>query len=147
VRVEVGKNGAAAESAARHGRSEEQVKSAAGARTREAEPRRTTPSRMNAGKASHGTKAATSGSSEPRQLAWAPVPGAGSYHVELYRGSSRIFAADTVRPAVIVPAQWTEGGHVHRLEPGTLRWYVWPVVDGGRSTVAVVQATLTIPRS
>ena len=34
---------------------------------------------------------------QPQRFAWAPVPDASAYHVELFLGSSRVFATDTVR--------------------------------------------------
>lgn len=83
----------------------------------------------------------------PRQLAWAPAPGAEGYAVELYRGNARIFVAETRQPMVVVPASWRLDGVSRSLVPGELRWYVWPLVDGRRATRAIVQATLEIPSS
>jgi hypothetical protein len=81
----------------------------------------------------------------PRRLAWAPTPGAEGYHVELYRDNVRIFVAETQRPVAVLPTTWTFNGKRRSLAPGELRWYVWPLVDGRRSTGASVQATLVIP--
>jgi hypothetical protein len=79
-----------------------------------------------------------------RPFAWAPSPGASAYHVELFRGAERVFAAQTKKPAIDVPARWQFAGRSQTLEPGSYRWYVWPVVDGKRSAAATVQATLAI---
>lgn len=91
-----------------------------------------------------------SGASVPaaasRDFVWAPTDGASGYHVELYRGSVRVFAADTVRAHVEVPASWRHDGRKQRLAPGEYRWFVWPVVDGARAATATVQTTLRITR-
>ncbi len=81
-----------------------------------------------------------------RRFAWAPTQGASAYHVELFRRDVRVFAADTKKPQIIVPARWTLNGQRHELSAGEYRWLVWPVVSGVRATSATVQATLTIPR-
>jgi hypothetical protein len=80
----------------------------------------------------------------PRRFAWAPTEGASGYHVELFRGTSRVFAEDTRRPEIVIPAKWTLGGRQYRLEPVAYRWYVWPVVSGRRTSRAVVQARLVV---
>jgi hypothetical protein len=82
---------------------------------------------------------------EPQRFAWAPVADASGYHVELFRGSKKVFAADTARPALTVPRRWTYAGRPQELEPGVYRWYVWPVTAGRRAVRATVQAALTIP--
>jgi hypothetical protein len=81
-----------------------------------------------------------------RRFAWAPTPGASAYHVELFRRDVRVFAADTKKPQIIVPARWALNGQRHELSAGEYRWLVWPVVSGVRASSATVQATLTIPR-
>jgi hypothetical protein len=80
----------------------------------------------------------------PRRFAWAPADGASGYHVELFRGPSRVFAADTTRPQITIPAKWTFDGRQHRLEAVAYRWYVWPIVSGRRASKAVVQARLVV---
>ena len=80
-----------------------------------------------------------------RKFAWAPAPGASGYHVEFFRGPDRVFATDTSRPSVTVPARWTSGGRTLSLRAGAYGWYVWPVVDGLRQSRAVVQTTISIP--
>lgn len=80
----------------------------------------------------------------PRRFAWAPVPGASAYHVEFFRGDERVYAAQKPRAHLDLPWAWTFRGRVHRLEPGTYRWYVWPIVSGLRRTEATVQAELDV---
>jgi hypothetical protein len=95
------------------------------------------PSAANSSK--HGVS-----SSSARKLAWAPSGGASSYHVELFRGQSRIFSVDTSRPQVTIPVTWTVGQKREHLEAGEYRWYVWPVFAGVRGSTAVVQSRLTV---
>jgi hypothetical protein len=84
----------------------------------------------------------------PRRLAWAPVPGAGSYQVELFRGGTKVFDEHRTTPFVEIPSQWvSDDGTSHRLRSGQYWWYVWPVSDAGRGQRAVVQARLVIPDS
>jgi hypothetical protein len=82
-----------------------------------------------------------------QRFAWAPVPGASGYHVELFRDSSKVFEVDTKRPAASIPARWMFEQRRQSLEPGEYRWYVWPLVSGVRASRAIVQATLAISRS
>jgi hypothetical protein len=79
-----------------------------------------------------------------RRFAWAPVPDASGYLVELFRGNSLVFAAKTARPAITIPAKWNFDRRVHRWEPLAYRWYVWSTVAGKRTTRAVVQARLVV---
>ena len=81
----------------------------------------------------------------PQRFAWAPTAGASAYHVELFRGSSKVFEADTKRPDLTVPARWVFGQRSQSLEPGDYRWYVWPVIGGRRAVRAIVQAKLVVP--
>ena len=80
----------------------------------------------------------------PRRFAWAPAENASGYHLELFRNGARIFARDTTRPALTIPATWTFGGKRYRLEPVEYRWYVWPIVSGRRVAEAVVRARLIV---
>ncbi len=82
---------------------------------------------------------------EPRRFAWAPVAGAIGYHVELFKGTNRVLAKETTDPVLEIGQSWRYEGRTNRLTPGSYRWYVWPVTKGGRSTRAVVQATLDVP--
>lgn len=88
---------------------------------------------------------APASSPSERRFAWAPAPGASGYHVELVRDGSRVFAADTTDPELVLPRAWEYRGGRHVLERGDYRWYVWPVVDGIRARRAVVQASLSVP--
>ena len=82
---------------------------------------------------------------EPRRFAWAPVAGAVSYHVELFRGNDRVLARDTTQPVLELGPTWEHEGRVMRLTDGSYRWYVWTVKESGRDPQAIVQATLTVP--
>ena len=79
----------------------------------------------------------------PQRFAWAPSPGATAYHVELFRGSAKVFDADTQHTVITIPARWTFDGRTRALGPGEYRWYVWPLVSGIRATRAIVQARLS----
>lgn len=81
-------------------------------------------------------------------LRWERVRGATYYHVQLFRGSRRIFAAWPSRPELGLPAGWTWAGHRYRLGPGHYRWYVWAGL-GRRSFAhykAVGSARFIVPR-
>jgi hypothetical protein len=90
-------------------------------------------------------RAGTSQPTSARRFAWAPVAGAESYRVELFRGEERVFAVTSPRPQLRVPSQWTYDGRIESLTSGEYRWYVWPIVDGKRAPRAVVQAQLALP--
>jgi len=79
-----------------------------------------------------------------RRFAWAPADGASGYRFELFRGSSRIFTAETSRPELLLPANWRVAGKRQTLRAGAYRWYVWPLVAGARSSAAIVQASLVV---
>jgi hypothetical protein len=110
-------------------------------------PSRQAPAKP-AGKPSR-PRARTPAVSQPvaRPFAWAPSPGASAYHVELFRGPEKVFAAETKKPAIDVPARWRHAGRSQTLAPGDYRWYVWPVVSGRRALEATVQAKLVVPRA
>ena len=82
---------------------------------------------------------------QPRRFAWAPAAGASGYHIELFRGSSKVFSTDTSEPQVTIPARWKYSGQQRSLVSGEYRWYVWPVVSGQRASQAIVQAKLVVP--
>jgi len=79
-----------------------------------------------------------------RRFAWAPVPGASSYHVEFFRGDSLVYSSDTVFPHLTLPSNWTLDGRRHKLSAGVYRWNVWPVVSRVRRAEATVQAELVV---
>ena len=58
-------------------------------------------------------------------LRWDAVRRATYYHLQLFRGSKRIFAAWPVKNELGLPAAWKWSGHRYRLGPGHYRWYVW----------------------
>jgi hypothetical protein len=77
------------------------------------------------------------------QVSWTPAAGTSGYHVELFRGTSRIFVSDTKRAQVLIPATWDLDGRDYRLEPDD-RMYVWPVASGQRGPQAIVDARLVL---
>jgi hypothetical protein len=84
----------------------------------------------------------------PRRFAWAPVPRATGYHVEFFRGDTRVYASSTASPEVTLPTRWRFRGRVHTLLPGDYRWYVWPILDdGNRAPAASVRARLHVADS
>ena len=82
-----------------------------------------------------------------KRFVWAPAPGAAGYRVQIFRASTLVFSADTSEPSTTVPATWTQGGARRSLDPGTYRWYVWPLVEGRPASKAIVQSTLVVPKS
>jgi hypothetical protein len=62
----------------------------------------------------------------PPLLAWAPVKRAGYYHVQVYRGGTRVLAAWPTSTSLQLRRTWVMHGRRYRLRPGTYRWYVWP---------------------
>ena len=83
-----------------------------------------------------------------RTLAWAPVSGAGSYEIQLFRGSHRVFLTRKRETRLVVGPSWRYSGKTFRLVPGTYRWYVWPVsASGTRQKEPLVQALVQIARS
>jgi hypothetical protein len=80
-----------------------------------------------------------------RRFAWAPVAGSTGYHVELFRGSALVFRDETTKPEIVIRNRWRLDGRLRRLEPGSYRWYVWPLVNGRRTASAIVQARLVVP--
>jgi len=81
----------------------------------------------------------------PQRFAWAPTPGASAYHVELFRGSSKVFEANTTQTGITIPARWVFDRRSRSLDAGNYRWYVWPVASGRQAARAIVQARLAIP--
>ncbi len=90
---------------------------------------------------------ATAPDSAGRRFAWAPTVGASAYHVEFFRGPTLVFARETTRPELEIPARWSHEGVERSFRAGEYRWYVWPVIGGKRATRAAVQTTVSIPRS
>jgi hypothetical protein len=106
-----------------------------------------TPARPNSAPNRPQSRSHPTGLRTPRRFVWAPVKRASGYHVEFFRGSSRVFSANTARPEVSLPLHWSLGGRPQALHPGQYHWYVWPLIAGRRSSGAVVQAKLNIPSS
>jgi hypothetical protein len=58
-------------------------------------------------------------------LRWTRTRGASYYHVQLFRGSRRIYAAWPSARQLVLPTTWKWAGHRYRLKPGKYRWYAW----------------------
>jgi hypothetical protein len=81
-------------------------------------------------------------------LRWGRPRGATYYHVQLFRGSKRIYATWPPKNQLGLPSAWRWSGHRYRLAPGRYRWYVWAGI-GKRSFAryrAVGSAQFIIPR-
>jgi large repetitive protein len=59
-------------------------------------------------------------------LAWAKVPRAGYYNVQLYRGAQKLLSAWPVKAKLALAQRWAYQGRAFRLGKGLYRWYVWP---------------------
>jgi hypothetical protein len=62
----------------------------------------------------------------PHAFAWAAVPKAAYYRVRFFRNGKEVFAANPVRPSVVLPAHWQFSGATRSLTPGTYHWIVQP---------------------
>ena len=83
---------------------------------------------------------------EPLRFTWAPVPDAHSYRLGLYRGTTRIYSAETALPELTVPLRWKLYGRSFRLTRGTYRWVVTPRLGASppfREGKPIVDATYT----
>jgi hypothetical protein len=58
-------------------------------------------------------------------LRWARVRRASYYHVQLFRGTKRIYAGWPSKSKMALPRTWKWAGRRYRLKPGKYRWYVW----------------------
>jgi hypothetical protein len=80
----------------------------------------------------------------PRRFAWPPVPGATAYKVAVYKGDVPVFSAQTAHTSIVIPERTRRSGSGPGLEPGTYKWYVWPVHGGRPDGVAVVRSTFVV---
>ena len=74
---------------------------------------------------------------------WIAKDGAEAYRFELFRQGERIYVAAVDSPRVEVPPRWRYRSIEQRLEPGTYRWIVRPLVRRGGQLVpgaAIVQS-------
>ena len=81
-------------------------------------------------------------------LRWGQKRQAAYYHVQLFRGSKRLFAAWPVTHQLGLPAAWRWAGHRYRLTPGRYHWYVWEGL-GARSFAryrTIGSAQFIVPR-
>ena len=136
VRVEVGKAPASAERTVSGKSSTSQLGG-----------RRSAPGGGKPPASSYGSRPERAAVPRARHFAWAPERSTSAYHVELFHGSTRVFAKDTTAPEITIPARWSFAGKRRWLQPGEYRWYVWPVVSGQRRSKAIVQAKLVVPAS
>ena len=60
------------------------------------------------------------------QLAWAAVPRAGYYNVQLYRGAQKLLSAWPAKARLALAKRWVYQSRRFRLAKGFYRWYVWP---------------------
>ncbi len=58
-------------------------------------------------------------------LRWGSMAGADYYHVQLFRGSTRILAAWPSKRQLGLASSWKWAGHRYTLSPGRYRWFVW----------------------
>ena len=81
-----------------------------------------------------------------KTFVWAASAGAAAYEFQLFRGATRIFRTRVAEPRLQLPREWRDDGRDQSLEPGTYRWYVWPISESTqrRARVATVQARLVI---
>ncbi len=79
------------------------------------------------------------------KLAWAPAAGATAYDIDLLRGSKRVFHVRTHQTSIIIAVRTGARGPAGSLAPGQYEWIVWPVVNGKRSTQAIVRSPLELP--
>lgn len=89
---------------------------------------------------------ATATPSGARTFAWAPVPRAAGYELVLLKGDEQIFSGRTRDVSLTLPTSWRYQGNLHRVERGTYRWIVWPIIEGSgaRAGTATVAATLVV---
>ena len=81
-------------------------------------------------------------------LRWPRVRDARYYHVQLFRGSKRIFVAWPRNHQLGLPAAWRLAGHRYQLGPGRYRWYAWAGL-GARSFAryrTIGSAQFIVPR-
>lgn len=81
-----------------------------------------------------------------RTFAWAPVAGAESYKLALFREDELVYTVRTTDTSLSLPITWRYQGRAERLGPGSYRWVVWPVMKGSDSpsSKATVAAQLVI---
>ena len=79
-------------------------------------------------------------------FSWVPVPNAGAYEFQLFRGAERVFRARVEQPRLALPQRWRERNRAHTLQPGNYVWYVWSVSRQTKQQVnaAIVRARLVV---
>jgi hypothetical protein len=79
----------------------------------------------------------------PRKLAWTPTVGATGYEIEIFRGTSRIFATRSASNQVTILGLWNANGAAQRLDPDD-RLYVWPLISGKRASKPILNGVLVV---
>ena len=64
--------------------------------------------------------------SNPPQLRWRAIRGAGYYNVQIFRGKRKILSAWPRKARMGVRSSWLYRGKRERLIAGHYTWYVWP---------------------
>jgi len=62
----------------------------------------------------------------PPILAWATVPGASYYNLQVYRGPIKVLSAWPRKNGFSLRRSWKYRGRSWRLTATVYRWYVWP---------------------
>ena len=78
------------------------------------------------------------------RLAWAAVPRAIFYNVQLYRNGSKILSAWPTTTGLRLHRRWRYGGHTHSLLPGQYSWYVWPAFSRRQYGPLLGQSSFTV---
>jgi hypothetical protein len=55
-----------------------------------------------------------------------------------------VYIGRTTGRTIEIPARWQYEAALHSFHAGEYGWYVWPEVDGKRSSQASVQTTISI---
>jgi hypothetical protein len=63
---------------------------------------------------------------KPPKLAWAKVPGASYYNVQIFFKNRKVLSTWPVKTTLKLSRSWKYNGHKHKLARGRYRWYVWP---------------------
>jgi hypothetical protein len=127
--------------------SDVQVRSTSGITTRsgQAPPeRRAETATPPPGRTDEPSTGSTPSTPRGRTFLWAATPAATRYEVAFYRDDRLVLVAQTTRTQLRLASEWTYQGRKYSLEPGSYRWYVWPLRrESGRFVRLdpIVQAT------
>jgi hypothetical protein len=62
----------------------------------------------------------------PLTFAWAAVPKATYYNLQLFFKGRKVLSTWPVKAKRTLGGSWSFGGHAYRLKKGTYTWFVWP---------------------